>query len=300
MKTNMKKQLSQLILGVAILSTSLVAFAEEKALKGDNRIEEGTIATLIEESLPDWDESILSAKSDSNPLARLSFNKVAEVLGNKGFEQKPPEGGTQIAEGNRFVRLDSKKGKMRYINRTHAWNFEKDAKTKAIPEKEAQEIALNSFEKLGFSLEEMKDPLMRMQMAGGAKAGAKEIEDLHEMYRLVYVQRQINGLPIYGNNIRMALSNEGQVQRLGVKWSTFKLDNDARLRSRKDIIQHAVKEIMTQDPDSSMKIVSALAYAKTDKGNNFKPVAVVSVNSLPTPYQLLIPLTDLADKHDND
>ncbi|HHL19020.1 MAG TPA: hypothetical protein ENJ33_04730 [Thiothrix sp.] len=300
MKITIKKQLSQLILGVAILSTSFATFAGEKTLKGDNRIEEGTISALIDASLPDWDESILHAKSSSNPLARLSFNTVAKVLGDKEFEQKPPEGATQLAEGNRFVRLDPKKGKMRYVNRTHAWNFEKDAKTKAIPEKEAQKIALNSFERLGFSLKEMKEPLVRTQMAGGAKAGAKEIEDLHEMYRLVYVQRQINGLPIYGNNIRIALSNEGQVQRLGINWASFKMDNDARLRSRKDIIQHAVKEIMTQDPDSSMKIVSALAYAKTDKGSNFKPVAVVSVNSLPTPYQLLIPLTDLANKHDND
>jgi len=300
MKTNMKKQLIQSVLGTLLITASMAGYSQEaKSLKGDNQIGEDYIASLIDGALPEWDRSIFDVKPEKNPIDALSFNQITDVMDDRPFEKKPPKNTTQISDADRFVKLDSKQGKVRYVNRPRSWNFKLDAKTSAIAETQAHDIALATFEKLGFSPKNMKNLQVKTQMAGGAKAGAKEIQDIYEMYRLVLVQRQINGLPVYGNNLKMALNYKGQIQRLGINWSAFNINRDTKLRSRKEVIKQAVEEIMSQDPDSSMKINAKLAYAKTKLGN-FKPVTVISVNSLPTPYQILVPLGDLADTHDKD
>lgn len=300
MKTYTEKKLIQSVLGILLISVSMIGHAKEiKRLKGDNQIGEAYISSLIDQALPAWDRSILDVKPERNPIDRMKFNLVTDVMDDRPFEKQPPRGAVQISDADRYVKIDKNKGKVRYVNRARSWNFKQDAKSPAIPETVAQDIALLAFEKLGFPQENLKDLQVRTQMAGGAKAGAKDMQDIYEMYRLILVQRQINGLPVYGNNLKMAISNKGRIQRLGINWSKFDIDPEAKLRSRKEVISQAVKEIMSQDPDSSMKVDARLAYANK-LSKHFKPIVVISVDSLPTPYQILVPLSGLADEHDKD
>ncbi len=326
MKINMPGKIFQFVLGVSLVFTATSVFSDVKyvlpvksasigglpikrvpdryvpvkdmPLKGDNQISIGAVISLIDQTLPYWDSSILEARSGENPVNHLSFNDLAVALENQPFKEEPPKGATQIDDGNRALKLDPAKGKVRYVSRTHSWNFRTCSKALAVSESEAHEIASNSLRKLGLPYNEMQKPIVRTQMAGGAKAGANELQDLYEMYRLVYIQRQINGLPVYGDNIKMAVSNEGHIQRLGINWSKFSINQQTELRSREEVLLQAAEEIMVQDPDSTLEIKAQLAYASPSRRNDFKPVVLLSVNSLPTPYQLVVELTNLADEHD--
>ena len=327
MKFNIHKHTFQFILGMSLTFITTSVFAEINAIPakgvpivnvpvvsvpvkdvpvrdvtliGDNQITKDVVMSLIDHVLPQWDESILKAKSKENPVNHLSFNDIIVTLNDQPFKEKPPTGATQIDDGDRAVKIDQSKGKVRYVSRTRSWNFEKDAETLALSESEAHDIALKSLSQLGFPMDEMEKSLVKTQMAGGAKAGARELQDIYEMYRLVYIQRQINDLPVYGNNINVAVSNEGDIQRMGINWSTFNINQESKLRSREEVISEAANEIMIQDPDSAIEIKAQLAYASPSERNSFKPVAILFVNSLPSPYEVLVELTNLADTHDKE
>ncbi len=159
-------------------------------------------------------------------------------------------------------------------------------------------IVEETLAKLGIPMEELGKPLVRKQIAAGAKAGEGKIQDRFEMYSFAHVQRTINDLPIFQSDVKVAVNNYGEIQRLSLEWPKFELNTEARLREREEVLRSAVQQILEQDPDSELTINSNLAYAKVGGEDEFKPVAVIMVNSAPTPYQLLVELSELASGGD--
>lgn len=290
---------TSLIASIALLSSTMLTAAEEPDLRGDRQVSRATVKQILDTALPQWDRSLLKAGSDAYPVGQISFDILTEVMGDMPFREKPPEGATQMEEGNRYAKVDFKDGKVRYVNRTRAWNYDLHAGKEPVPESQAEGLALEALINLGFPAEEIRNSIVRTQMAGGAKAGEKTMTELNAMYRLIFVNREINELPVYGDGARVAVSPEGQIQRLGVNWSEFHIPAELKMRSRRSVIKQAMDEIMTQDPDSEMKVEAHLAYAEVNEGS-FKPVAVLSVHSKPTPYQVVVDLSTLADEHDKD
>jgi hypothetical protein len=286
---------------LSLLMVTSLAQAQDNSprLLGDGNIGEEEIVKLLDKSLPTWDESVLRAQSYNDPVKEISFSNLAAVLG-ESVKEEPPQGATQLDDGVQAFRLQTDTGKVRYVNRDRAWDFKRDADSRAVDSKRAVSIARSIAEKLGFSREEMNEPVVRTQMAGGAKAGSLKVTDNFEMYSLVFIQRQINKLPVYQSDIRLAVNNQGEVQRLGIEWPRFELDPAASLRNREDVLKQAAREIALQDPDADLQINATLAYAQQGEEGEYIPVAVIAVNSLPTPYQMLVELTDLAGSPDKE
>lgn len=267
-------------------------------LVGDNMIADYEVARMLEQALPAYDDSIMAAKSFTDPVGRLSFDRVAELARDKPLSLRPAEGVTRMDDGVRTFSLDPKTGKVRFVNRDRAWNHTLDAGKLALDTTRTQSLAKELLTQLGLPAEELQTPLVRTQIAAGGKPGDKAVTERNEQYRLVIAQRQINRLPVFGANAKLAFNNRGELQRLGLEWPAFKLNTEKKLRTRAQVIEDAVARIIDQDADTSLTLKASLAYAPDGDTGYFQPVAVLNVNSLPTPYQLQIPLTASADLHD--
>jgi hypothetical protein len=280
------------------IASTLTTNTPAPRLIGDNMIADTEVSKLLEQTLPNYDSSLLAAKSEADPVARLSLDRLTDLVRDKGLSQRPAEGVSQFEDGNRSFSLRPDSGKLRYVNRDRTWNPSTDLGQRALDPVRATSLAKTLFSQLGLPAEEMQAPLVRTQMLGGAKVGEKALSEKHEQYRLVIVQRQINRLPVFGANAKVAFNHRGDVQRLGLEWPAFKLDPAKKLRPRSEVIEDALGKIMNQDPDSTLKITAKLAYAAEGDNGYFEPVAVLQVNSLPSPYQVLVPLSELADTQD--
>ncbi|MDH5575883.1 MAG: hypothetical protein OEY80_10400 [Nitrospirota bacterium] len=254
------------------------------------------VQAMVEKTLPPWDEKVLAIKEGGNWLDKLDFNRVFRAFGEKpeGIKFFPADA-ERVATRDMIVRLDRQAGKVRYINRERAWQFDRHASTKAVESKQALEVVANLTQKLGLPKEEMSQTRVDTQMAGGAPVGSKMIKDLFEMYRVVTISRSVNQLPVYGSQIRAAVSNEGMVQRAQMVWPAFGLSPDLTLRKRPDVVKQTVEEIMAQDPMADIYMKAVLAYALRSQGDEdfrYVPAVIVSVYSSPTPYQLVIPVAE--------
>jgi hypothetical protein len=254
------------------------------------------VQAMVEKAIPPWDEKVLAIKEGANWVEKLDFNRVFRAFGEKPAEIKFfPADAERVATRDMIVRLDRQAGKVRYINRERAWRFERHATTKAVESKQALEVVGNLTEKLGLPKEEMSQMRVDTQMAGGAPVGSKVIKDLFEMYRVVTISRSVNQLPVYGSQIRAAVSNEGMVQRAQMVWPAFGLSPDLTLRKRPDVVKQTVDEILVQDPMADIHMKAVLGYALRSQGDEdlrYVPAVIVSVYSSPTPYQLVIPVAE--------
>jgi len=272
---------------------------QELILVGNNKISESDIIKLLDKAVPLWSNKILDARSESNPISELSFNFILESL-NDQMSNLPPEEATQAFGKVNAIHLNKKTGKLRYVNRDRRWDFERDNKQKSISLRAANEIVSKLLTQLKIPDSELNRPIVRSQIAAGAKVGSKQPQDKFEMYQIAYIPRQINGLNILQSDIKVAINHQGQVQRASIDWPEFKLDDQLQLIDRKSVLQNAAQEIMLQNPDSDLIIKSKLAYAKVNDDSFHQPVAVLSVNSLPTPYQLIIKLTESTSEYESE
>jgi hemin uptake protein HemP len=293
---------------VSAIGFSNVSLAESSSTKdsnqkltlvGNNKISESEIIKLLDKAVPLWSNKILDARSEGNPIAKLDFNFILDVL-NDQMSNLPPEEATQAFGKINAINLNKKTGKFRYVNRERTWSFERDSKKKLIPKRSVGSIVSKLLTEFQIPKIELNRPIIRSQIAAGAKVGSKQLQDKFEMYQIAYIQRRINGLSILQSDIKVAINHQGQVQRLSIDWPEFKLDEQIKLKSRRSVLQSAAKEIMLQDPDSDLVIKSKLAYAKINDDNFHQPVAVLSINSLPTPYQLIIKLTDSLQEYESE
>lgn len=247
----------------------------------------------IAKALPAYDEGILKPYRGSDPVGKLDFSQLAEVMGDRFTLDVPPEV-NQADDGIRALRVDAEKASVRYVNRERSWQFERDAKSRAIDAKEAQSLAVKSLAGLGFSTSEMAKPFVTKQMAAGAQAGAEKPTDVMEMYRYVVVPRALNGFKVSQSGVKLAINNYGDIQRLSADWPQLNLPEGLQLRDREAVIEHALGEIADQHPSPAIILQSEVQYALSTDGEELAPFMVLNVKDYPSPYQLAIPLAELA------
>jgi hypothetical protein len=285
----------------ALNETSSVSNDSDQGINlvGDNKITESELIKQLDTVVPKWTVRILDARSAGNPISNLNFNLVLESF-NDEMSNLPPEEASQAFGKVNAIHLNKKTGKLRYVNRDRRWDFERDNKQKAISPRTASEIVSKLLTQLKIPYSELNRPIVRSQIAAGAKVGSEQPQDKFEMYQIAYIPRQINGLNILQSDIKVAINHQGQVQRASIDWPEFKLDDHIQLINRKSVLQNAAQEIMLQNPDSDLIIKSKLAYAKVNDDRFHQPVAVLSINSLPTPYQLIIKLTENTSEYESE
>lgn len=259
------------------------------------------VRRLVERSLPGWDEEILEVADGKRWIEDVGFDRILGVLGEQPMPQDLPPGALQLRDDKRTVKLDPAKGKLRYVSRERAWSFERNFQKPAFDPQVSQARVLEAVRGLGMPMEEALQPQVETQMGAGALAGARRATDTFQMYRLVRLQRQIGGLPVFGSVLHAAISHEGQVQRLQVSWPSFALASSLRLRARSLVVDEAVQRILDQQPNPDTRLRASLVYAPLadEKGGlRYLPAVQLAVRSLPTPYVLLIPVAEAVEEEE--
>jgi hypothetical protein len=254
------------------------------------------LTALIDQALPKWNEDLLTVPDGQDWTATLDFGRVAAAMGDDLFKlNELPPGITEVADKERSIRLTPQEGKVRYLNRSRAWNPAKGL-AKAIEERRAVEVVEKAMGTLGMPLEEAADARVNTQMAAGAPAGAEKIRDQYEMARIVAFPRKIANIPIYSSRVMAAVGNEGIIERFQATWPTFRLKKELTLLERPSVIKQITEQIARQDPNADVKVQAYLAYAPAspdDEETQFVPSVIVSVYAKPTPYQLVVPVAQL-------
>jgi hypothetical protein len=73
------------------------------------------------------------------------------------------------------------------------------------------------------------------------------------------------------------------------------LTPDLKLRERKSVLTEAANQILRQTPEADLKIQAYLAYAHRsvdDEKLAYVPSVVLSVYSMPTPYQFTVAVAE--------
>lgn len=276
-------------------SLFLVAAAAGQAAASQGPAERAVRATL-EKAIPRWDESVLRGAEKPDWSGRMTFDRVFQAMKDTPVKvERIPETAERVQDEGRSLRFDARAGKVRYISRTRAWSFERDAKKPAVAAERALAAAQEALRSLEVPADELDKPEVATQMAGGAPVGAKEIQDRYEMYQLVTVKRRVNQLPVYGSEARVAVNAGGEIQRALVKWPAFRLSPGLTLRQRSSVVEEAVRQILLQSPHADLKITAYLAYAPRDDDDRmvrYVPAVIVSVYAPPTPYQFVIDVAE--------
>lgn len=264
----------------------------------DSRSEVDTqgLTSLIDKALPKWSEEVLTVPDGQDWTATLDFRRVAAAMGDELFQlNQLPSGITEVADKERSIRLMPQEGKVRYLNRSRAWDSAKGL-AKAIEENRAVEVVEKAMSTLGMPLEEAADARVNTQIAAGAPAGSEKIRDQYEMARIVAFPRKIANVPIYNSRVMAAVGNEGIIERFQAVWPTFRLKKELALLDRGSVIKQIAEQIARQNPDADLKVQAYLAYAPIspdDEEIQFVPSVIVSVYAKPTPYQLVVPVAQL-------
>lgn len=275
--------------------------------KTDSRsgIDAQRLTSLIDQALPKWTEQVLTVPDGPDWTASLDFRRVAAAMGDDLFKlNELPPGITDVADKERSIRLMPHEGKVRYLNRSRAWDPAKGM-AKAIEERRAVEVVEKAMSTLGIPMEEAADARVNTQIAAGAPAGSEKIRDQFEMARIVAFPRKIANLPIYNSRVMAAVGNEGIIERFQATWPAFRLKKELALLDRASVIKQIAEQITRQEPAPDVKVQAYLAYAPAspdDEETQFVPSLIVSVYAKPTPYQLVVPVAQLQkqtqDRHD--
>lgn len=254
------------------------------------------LTSLIDQALPKWTEQLLTVPDGQDWTATLDFRRVAAAMGDDLFKlNELPPGITDVADKERSIRLMPQEGKVRYLNRSRAWDSAKGL-AKAIEERRAVEVVEKAMNTLGMPLEEAADARVNTQIAAGAPAGSEKIRDQYEMARIVAFPRKIANVPVYNSRVMAAVGNEGIIERFQAVWPTFRLKKELALLDRGSVIKQIAEQIARQNPDADVKVQAYLAYAPAspdDEETQFVPSVIVSVYAKPTPYQLVVPVAQL-------
>jgi hypothetical protein len=278
-----------------LASFLIVASAAGQAAASQAPVERG-VRAAVERAMPSWDESVLRVAEKPDWSEKVNFDRVFQAMKDTAVKvERIPETAERIQDEGRSVRVDARAGKIRYISRTRAWSFERDGKKPAIVAERALAAAQEALRSLGLPADELEKPDVATQMAGGAPVGTKEIQDRFEMYQLVTVRRRLNRLPVYGSQARVAVNNEGEIQRAQVNWPAFRLGPGLTLRKRAAVVDEAIQQIMRQGPRADLKMEAYLAYAPKDEDDRtvrYVPAVILSVYAPQTPYQLVLDVAD--------
>lgn len=251
------------------------------------------LKTLIEKALPLYDESLLKPYEGRDPVSALNFDRLANALNDKISLEAPKEV-TAIDDGIRALRIDAERAKIGYVNRDRSWNFDTDAKSRAIPAEQAEKQVLSILRNLGFESREMAKPFITKQMGSSGKAGEEKPSSVMEMYRYVIVPRSLNGIPVSQSDVKIAINNYGEVQRISAEWPQLTLREGQRLRDHDSVINDVLLEVSEQDPSQAIHFIGKIQYAQQIDGDQISPMLVFNVNDYPTPYQVAVPLAEQA------
>jgi hypothetical protein len=207
-----------------------------------------------------------------------------------------PAGLQQLQLGETSVRLNPHTGRVRYISGERAWRLDSIiiAVPPPLPESaQALSVVLAALRQLGVPQDEIGPSAVLTQMAAAGALNAGRVERRFTMYRVVTVARQVNGLPVDESRALASVAAGRGIQRLLTTWPPFRLREGLALRSRREVIEEVLNQIMQQSPPRDLTVRARLVYSPQgpdDEVVSYVPAVVVSVSARPTPYLVVVPV----------
>jgi hypothetical protein len=259
--------------------------------------------TQIDGILPQFDGQILQASDGPNWLAELTVEQIAAAVDDlpapdQIFQEGPLTEARDVAD-TKFIKINLNKGRIRWANKDRRFDW-LSSPLEAIPMSQAGEMTLTLADALGIPTSEHSQ--LRVDTVMGRHYGPGGAQPVFERERLTTLYREVNGYPVYGSLLRVAVSNEAEYARLLVRWPQFVLSPGLSLRQRQEVVDLAADEVWEADFGAELEMMIELAYVRY--GPEYLPTAVLAFSltaSNDTAGQVVfVPLVDVATDTDMD
>jgi hypothetical protein len=256
----------------------------------------GSYVDDVDRALPAFDDSILAVSDGPDWMAGLSVGDVATAVGDteptRVFEDGPKTEAVD-PDGTKVVKLDTERGRVRYASLARQFDWASSPHTAWDPAL-SQTMVLDVVDALSVPGAEIDltgdccrvDTVLGTGLNGSGSA--PEAMTTHDVEQMVTIRRTINGLAVYESMVRAAVSNDGEIARLLVKWPRFQFPEDLSLRTRQEVADDIVDHLMTVESGTPVDLVIYLAYMPA--GPDFLPVAVAQYDDGTSGAILLTPL----------
>ena len=232
-------------------------------------------SALIEETLPSWDESVLKAPAQKIWTDRVSMKSVEEAVRDKIPTRSEKE---TYQDKDRKLKIDKDKGYIRYINSNRDYKHGVSP-AKAVDRSEAEKMILGALTTIGLPRDEMRIVIVSTVIGQGGSTREKIHDEKTMREQMVYINRQINNLPVYASEVKGAVSNSDEIARLLIKWPDFLMADVKKLRTRNDVTRDIVQQIENQTKGMPVSVNMNLAYTPLSYEGRirFVPGIVVTV-----------------------
>ncbi len=259
----------------------------------------------VEKTLPPFDPTILSVEDGPDWMADLSVAGIAASVGDDEPSIVAGDGARIEAvdpAGTVVIQIDTEVGRVRYVSLPRQFDWAASPRT-AWDAAEAENLALAVVGSLSLPATEINPApagnCCRVDTVGGTGfvTGSGELRT-HDVEQMVTVHRVINSHPVLESMLRAAVSNNGQIARVLVRWPRFDFAEGLTLRARQEVVEEIAAHLEEERPGGALDLHIYLAYARF--GAVFVPVAVAEYDDGDSAQIFLAPLVSLPPDRDHD
>ncbi|WP_257458424.1 hypothetical protein [Archangium lipolyticum] len=162
------------------------------------------------------------------------------------------------------LKVDLTRGKVTYLNRTRS----ELERTTTLSEGAAYEASLRAAQSFGVPAGELdtQTPVVRaMRSSTKDPVTGRGTSTRTEMH--VWMKRRVQGFPVYGSKVHTAVDPNGQVARMHVRWSDFRLSPGLRATDtlpRDKVYEELVMQLRASNTPCALgQVKSYIAYVPT-------------------------------------
>jgi hypothetical protein len=250
-------------------------------------------------ALPQYGPDLLNVQAGPDWLEQIDLQTISGAM----QDGAPPElvaiDGPRILARNaadtRFIKIDRLEGRVRWANKLRRFDWATFPHS-AITESAAAEATLAAYGALGLPAEERG--ALQINVVMGQHIGPQGRTPGHERERLTTINRMVNGYPVYGSQLRLAISNQAQYARLLVEWPRFIMPGGLALRTRLATINQIASQIWDAELGAAVNVTIHMAYVRF--GDHYLPAAVVGFVDELSGQVDVVPLVQVAIDSDQD
>ena len=238
-------------------------------------------AEAIAPILPDWNSETINAtpkELHSSSFFKNSDTLFLDVIGKENAVfNKDTRNGNQVynsQDSNTSIKVNKQKGYWKFVEAPQNYNVN------ALKNKLTDEHALRKTESIfrKFGLSEGERGNVVSVGVGNADMGPDGV--MGQSYvtaRHVRILREINGIQVKDSHFMTTFDLTGNLFRAEMRWPEFKLDQDANLIPKEQIIGALAKKMATNFPNSDTvnEFKSAIEYQFNEETLFFEPVLFV-------------------------
>jgi hypothetical protein len=244
---------------------------------------------------------ILSASDGPDWFSTVDVAAVAAAMADTPApDQIAQDGPRTLARDiarNKYVKLDSSRGRIRYANRTRRFDWSTSSHT-AVAESAAKTLVETAIADLGIPSVDAGGIFVATIQGQTYDAATSTADPPFDRERVVIAKRSVNGYPVFGSIVRGSVSNSGQHAHFMVDWPQFTLPSGPVLRDRQDVVDEIAARIDASEQGAAVDLSIELGYARA--GDGYLPVAKAAFADPLSGEVAFVPIADVAPDVDLD